>query len=172
MAEKIQHIRKMEVSEEEQRQQDLREIEDALIENKDVILKSLSTLQHAEERGVISLLHGLFADGDKVLKVLADTMNNEENTTSIRNLLLLLGVAGRVEVEKLEPILLKVNDGLRRVGEESDTEEKVGYMDVIKSLKDPEVNRAVTLLLTFLKGMGQQTEQDMKTGKETPDQKM
>ncbi|MFD2706240.1 DUF1641 domain-containing protein [Salibacterium lacus] len=169
MAEKIQHIKKQEPSEEEQRAQDLRDIEDALIDNKEVILKSLSTLKHADDRGVISLLHGLFADGDKVLQVLAETMNNEENTKAIRHLLLLMGVAGKLDVEKMEPLLLKVNEGLRRVGEAGDTEEKTGYVDLVKSLKDPEVNRAVTLLLTFLKGMGQETEQDMKTGGESPD---
>ncbi|SFQ14099.1 DUF1641 domain-containing protein [Salibacterium halotolerans] len=169
MAEKIQHIQKQERTEEEQREQDLREIEDALVENKEVILKSLFTLKHADDRGVISLLHGLFADGDKVLKVLADTLNNEENTKAIRHLLLLMGVAGKLDVEKVEPLLLKVNEGLRRVGEAGDTEEKTGYMDLVKSLKDPEVNRAVTLLLTFLKGMGQEVEEERKTGKTPPD---
>ncbi|MFB5661474.1 DUF1641 domain-containing protein [Alteribacillus sp. HJP-4] len=172
MAKQIKSIERLEIPQEEKRAEDLREIEDALIDNKDVILKSLDTLRHADDRGVVSLVHGLFADGDKVLKVIAETLDNEDNTRSIKHLLLLLGIAGRMEVDKLEPILLKINSGLRRVGEETDTEEKTGYVDLLKALKDPEVNRSITLLLTFLKGMGTDTEHETKTDEDPPDQKV
>ena len=60
---KIQHI---ELSEEQRRRKDLEEVETALLDNKDAILQSLDVIKHMHDRGVLSLLGGLFSEGDKV----------------------------------------------------------------------------------------------------------
>ncbi|WP_347548742.1 DUF1641 domain-containing protein [Pseudalkalibacillus hwajinpoensis] len=160
MAKAIKQIRRIELSAEEQRANDLREIEDALIENKDALLQALNVVGGMKERGVLSLLSGLFGEGDRVLKVIVDLLNVPENTTALKNLMLLFGVAGKINVEELEPLLLKVNKGIENVSKHSEDAQKTGYLDLLRLLKDPEVNRSLTILITFLKGMGQSTEQE------------
>ncbi|MFB4164058.1 DUF1641 domain-containing protein [Alteribacillus sp. JSM 102045] len=172
MAKAIEKIKKVEVSEEEKREQDLKEIENALIENKDAILQTVDIIHHAEEKGLLSMLNGLISEGDQVLHVLVEAVNKPENTNAMRNLLLMLGTFGLINVKQLEPLLLKVNAGMSRVAENTDTEKKTGYLELARSLKDPEVNRALTLLLSFLKGMGQQTEEKMENIEKQPDQKV
>ena len=34
------------------------------------------------------------------------------------------------------------------------------YLDLLRTLKDPEVNRSLTILITFLKGMGKDTDHE------------
>jgi uncharacterized protein YjgD (DUF1641 family) len=172
---KIQHI---ELSEEQRRRKDLEEVESALLDNKDAILQSLDVIKHMHDRGVLSLLGGLFSEGDKVLNVLVKAADKPEATNTLKNLLLMVGVLGTINVQQLEPLLLKLNSGIARVAEYKDKEdEKLGYFDIVRSLKDPEINNALSLLFEFLKGMGEDTsglerttqlpeEQDLHQSKE------
>lgn len=157
MAKAINKIRRLEISPEDKRKQDLEEVENALIDNKESILELLSVVSHMQERGILSLLNGLFGQGDKVLNVLVKAADKPETTNTLKNLLLMIGTLGTINVRQLEPILLKINSGIARVAENKEPDETIGYFDFVRSLKDPEVNRAVNLLITFLKGMGEDT---------------
>ncbi|PLR95135.1 DUF1641 domain-containing protein [Bacillus sp. T33-2] len=159
MAKAIKKIERIVVSEEEKRKRDLDEIETALLGNKDAILESLKVIGHMHDRGVLALLNGLFGQGDKVLDLLVKKMDTPETANMLKNLLLLVGVLGTLNVRQLEPILLKINTGIARVAEYKDTDDETGYFDIVRSVKDPEINRAITLLLTFLKGMGEDTSE-------------
>lgn len=158
MAKAITNIQHIELSEEQRRRMDLEEIETALLDNKEAILKSLDIVRHMNDRGVLSLLSGLFSEGDKVLNVLVKAADKPEATNTLKNLLLMVGVLGTINVQQLEPLLLKLNSGIARVAEYKDNEdEKLGYFDIVRSLKDPEINNALSLLFEFLKGMGEDT---------------
>ena len=160
MAKAIKKIKRIEISEEEKRANDLKEIEDALIDNKDALLETLSVVGGMKERGILTLMNGLFGEGDRVLKVIVDLLNVPENTTALKNLMLLFGAAGKINVQDLEPLLLKINAGIENVAENSEGMEKTGYLDLLRALKDPEINRSLTILITFLKGMGKDTENE------------
>ncbi|UZJ76901.1 DUF1641 domain-containing protein [Fictibacillus sp. KU28468] len=166
MAKATKIIKRLEVTEEEQRTRDLKEVEDALIKNKDALLESLSVINHMHEKGIISLLNGLFGQGDKVLEILVKTADTPETSNTLKNLLLMMGVLGTLDVKQLEPLLLKVNAGAAKVAEHKDTEEKTSYFDLVRALKDPEINRSITLLMTFLKGMGEKTEHKERSTEE------
>ncbi|WP_174731683.1 DUF1641 domain-containing protein [Mesobacillus harenae] len=157
MAKAINKIQRFELSPEDKRKKDLEEVETALIENKESILELITVVNHMHDRGILSLLNGLFGQGDKVLNVLVKAADKPETTNTLKNLLLMVGTLGTINVKQLEPMLLKINSGIARVAESNETEEKTGYFDLVKSLKDPEINSAITLLMTFLKGMGEDT---------------
>ncbi|WP_338473390.1 DUF1641 domain-containing protein (plasmid) [Niallia sp. XMNu-256] len=154
MAKATKQIQRIELSEEEKRKQDLRQIEDSLLKNKQALLDTLDLVQHMHDRGIISLLSGLFAEGDKVLQILIEKANTKETANTLKNLLLMVGVLGTLNVKQLEPILLKLNAGIARVSESKDHDDQVGYFDIFKSLKDPEINRSIAFFFEFLKGMG------------------
>lgn len=157
MAKAIKQIERIQITEEDQRKNELREIEDSLLKNKHVVLDTLEMLNHMHERGVIPMLNGLFAEGDKVLKILVKKADNKETANTLKNLLLMVGVLGTLNVKHLEPLLIKVNAGIERVAESKDDDERIGLFDMFRSLKDPEINRSLALLFEFLKGMGSDT---------------
>lgn len=53
MARAIKRIQKIEITEEDQRKRDMKEIEDALVENKEAILEMPHMIGHMNERGVL-----------------------------------------------------------------------------------------------------------------------
>ena len=155
MAEPIKNIQFKPVNEEGQRKRDLMEIEDALLANKDSMLEVLEIIGYLKNRGILDMVKGLLGQGDKVLDIAVNLANMPDNKNSIKNLLLLMGTIGMINVTQLEPILLKINAGIARVAEVEDKEtEKTSYLGMARALKDPEVNRSITLLLEFLRGMG------------------
>ncbi|MCY8268419.1 DUF1641 domain-containing protein, partial [Bacillus haynesii] len=67
---------------------------------------------------------GLFGQGDKVLDILVKKADTEETANTLKNLLLLFGTLGMLDVKKLEPLILKVNAGVANAVEQKDSEEK------------------------------------------------
>ncbi len=155
MAEPIKNIQFKQVDEETQRKKDFLEIEEALLANKDSIMEVIEVIGYLKQRGILDIAKGLLGQGDKVLDIAVNLANMPENKNAIKNLLLLIGTIGMINVTQLEPILLKINAGIARVAEiEEEEAEKTGYLDMARALRDPEINRSITLLLEFLRGMG------------------
>jgi uncharacterized protein YjgD (DUF1641 family) len=171
MAKAITQIQRKTLSEEEKRKKDLMEVEDALIDNKEAILESLKVMRNMHDRGILSLLSGLFGQGDKVLDILVRAADKPETSNTLKNMLLMAGTLGMINVKQLEPFLLKIDAGVARMAEAGDIPEKTSYFDLAKSLKDPEINRAITLLLAFLKGMGQETK-ELERNTQLPEEQM
>ncbi|HAQ08091.1 MAG TPA: hypothetical protein DCR24_11415 [Bacillus bacterium] len=158
MAKAVTKIKQIEMTKTDQKRADLEEVENALLDNKEAILESLDIIKHMHNRGVLSLLSGLFSEGDKVMNVLVKAADKPETTNTLKNLLLMVGVLGTINVQQLEPLLLKLNSGIARVAEyKENDDDKLGYFDIVRSLKDPEINRALAMLFEFLKGMGEDT---------------
>ncbi len=160
MAKATTKIRRIELSEEEKRTRDLEEIQGALIENKEAILETVELLGNMRETGVLSLANGLFGQSDKVASILVKTMDKPENINAIKNILLMFGTLGMINVKQLEPILLKVDAGIANMTKnaDDDDDEKIGYLDMIQTLKDPDVNKSISMIFDFLKGMGTDVE--------------
>lgn len=169
MAEPIKNIQFNPVDGEVQRKKDLMEIEDALLANKDSIMEVMEVIGYMKERGILDIAKGLFGQGDKVLDIAVNLANMPENKNSLKNLLLLLGTIGMLNVTQLEPILLKLNAGIARVAEIEEKEgEKTSYLGMARALRDPEINRSITLLLEFLRGMGTDVSELEKNDPATP----
>jgi uncharacterized protein YjgD (DUF1641 family) len=173
MAEPIKEIRFQIPDPEKQKQQDLKELEEALLKHKDAVLEIMEIAGYLKQRGILGIVKGLLGQGDKVLDILVNTANMHENKNTIKNILLLLGTIGMINVTQLEPFLLKLNAGVARVAEsEGQQDGKMGYIGLARALKDPEINRAITLILEFLKGMGQDIDDLEKNDpSSSPDEK-
>lgn len=158
MAEPISKVYRKELSEEEKRKKDLEEIESALIDNKEAILQTMTLVKNMHDRGAIEMASALFGQGDKVMHTLMETLDKPESTNAIKNALLLMGTVGLINVRQLEPLLIRLDSGIAKVAEAEDSQEKTNIFDLFKALRDPEINRSITLMMNFLKGMGESTE--------------
>ncbi|TFE02107.1 DUF1641 domain-containing protein [Jeotgalibacillus salarius] len=171
MAKATKVIHRMEISEEEIRQRDLEEIKTRLLENKEAIHEIFDMIEHMQKRGVLDMGTSLFAEGDKVMDVIVKTLDSEETTNSLKNLLLMVGTLGTLNVQQLEPLILKVNAGIARVAELDEKQEQEGYFTLLRSLNDPEVKRAMAVGAAFLKGLGVKQDDYERTTQKSEDQK-
>ena len=171
MAKATKVIHRIQPSEEELRQRDLASIETKLLENKEAIEELLEMLKHLNDRGVLEMGTSLFGQGDKVMDILVKTMDNKETTNTIKNLLLMLGTLGTLNVQQLEPLILKMNTGIARVAELDEEKEKAGYLTLLRSLNDPDVKRAMAVGITFMKGLGEKQD-DLERTTQTPEEQV
>ena len=163
MAKATKVINRMELSEEDVRKIEFEEIERTLLENKEVIKETFEVMKGMQDRGILSMVNSLLKEGDKVLDILVKTADTPETANTLKNLLLMLGTLGTLNVKQLEPLILKVNSGIARFAEIDKSDDKPSYLSILRSLNDKEVKQAMTLLMTFLKGMGEDTSELERT---------
>ncbi|WP_243292252.1 DUF1641 domain-containing protein [Bacillus sp. FJAT-47783] len=154
MAKPITTIKKQELTQEEMKQQSLHEIEAAISDNKDAILQSIELMSHMHKTGALEMMNALFARKDEVLKNIVSEANREPNANILKNASQLLMLLGTIDIENLQKMSSKMNDGLREAASSIDSNEKTSLFQLLSALKDPEINRAITMLLHFLKGLG------------------
>ncbi|OMP65785.1 hypothetical protein BTO28_15505 [Domibacillus epiphyticus] len=172
MAKAITSIHRIELSEEEKRKRDLLEIEQLIADNKDVIKELLYVLTKMNNRGVLEGVGSLFGQGDRVLDILVKAADKPETANTIKNLLLMIGTLGTLNVQQIEPLILKVNNGIARVAKAEQKAGRASYLSIFRSLGDPEILQAVLFLLTFLKGIGENKKELERTTQPPEEQVM
>lgn len=156
MAKPISAIERLVVSDETKREQDLKEIEASLANHKEAVLEAIDLLGNLQDRGILSLLNGLFSQGDEVLRIMVQEVNQPNNSRVLGNLLGLTGILGSIDIDRLKILTEKANNGLKEATETDAVEEPGNVFELLKVLKDPEVNRSIGMLVQFLKGMGKE----------------
>lgn len=154
MAKPIKDIKRLAVSPEEQAAQDLAEVQQAIAKHKDAVLEAVRLLQGLQDRGILPLLNNLLAAGDEVLAILAKEASKPQNSQVIENIVQLALIVGSLDLERLKPLADGMNAGLQAAAT-AQTAEEANLRGLWKTFRDPEVQRALAVLLNLLKGMGQ-----------------
>ncbi|WP_049660853.1 DUF1641 domain-containing protein [Bacillus sp. FJAT-27231] len=160
MAKAITQVRRMELSEEERRQRDLQEIEAMLIEHKESLQALMNVLDKVYKSGGLDLAVGLFDQGDRVLDVLVKAVDNPGAAKTLKNGLLLVGTLGQLDVEKLGPVIERMNSGLDQVAQWSEGERSLAQI-----LGKTNWKETLLFLLSFLKGVAGTEKKQQKKGK-------
>lgn len=153
MARPITNIKRMKISDQTVHDQNILEIIEALSEHKVAVLKGIQLLAVFQENGTLDMLHALLKQSDVALANLVHELNKPKYTATLENLNKLFLLLGELNVEDLHHFIQGMNKGLENVRDLTHLK-KTSYMDVLKAMKDPDINKSVTLLLQFLRGMG------------------
>jgi len=163
MAKATKVINWQQVDPEEQKKQELEELENALLENKDVIYDTLEIMKGLQDREIFNMGKALIHEDDAVLERLLNFVNSQDITGSLKNLLLSFDLIGTVEIEKLEPVMLKLNSAVSQMGEYERDTNGGSYTSLLQAMKDPDVIEGMNLLMAFLKGFGSSQKERKKT---------
>ncbi|MFQ3546030.1 DUF1641 domain-containing protein [Halobacillus rhizosphaerae] len=153
MAKSITTIKRYEVSQEEQREKDFSEVKEAVSDNKEAILKGIKLLSALDEGGTLDSAYAFNKKKNAALTNLVEEINKERYTSLLENLPELIFLLGDLDVKAIRDLTSRLNHGLEEM-EPSSEGKKTSMFDLAKSLKDPEINRSITMILQFLKGMG------------------
>lgn len=152
MAKPTAVIHRMELTEEQKREQDLQEILNALIENKNAILDVLELMKTVQETELIPILKALVAERDEVLTNVVTFVDGSDLTRSLKNALLLFNTLGQLNVEEMEPLVGKLNGAITEVARQEN--KRGGYVSLIETLNDPDLIEGLNTTLALLKGLG------------------
>lgn len=163
MAKATKVIHRIEPTEEEIREQEWRQLETTLLQNKEAVADALKLINHIRENEIFNMLNALFAERDQVLERVVTAIDQSDTTKSMKNILLLFDVLGKFNLEELEPLLLKMNTAVSKIAAyEHYGKERGGYSALLSSFKDPEVIEGLNVLTAFLKGFGVNQEDKEK----------
>jgi uncharacterized protein YjgD (DUF1641 family) len=152
MAKPTKVIHRLQPSEDTLRKQDLQEIEDALVENKDAVIETLELMKQIQETELPNILKALVAEREEVLEHLVKFMDGSDITRSLSNAMQLFTVLGKFDLEEMEPLVEKLNAGLSEVAHASD--QRGGYPALLQRITDPDVIEGMNTGLAFAKGLG------------------
>ncbi|WP_188454594.1 DUF1641 domain-containing protein [Virgibacillus oceani] len=155
MANPITKIKRKEVPKEVVYEQNLRVVSEALSENKDAILKGIDLLATINRNGTLDMMNAFVKHKEDALENVMQELNKPQYSETLENLSKLFMYLGQLEMDELQYFTEKLNRGMEEA-KQSDGTGKTSYMSLIKALKDPEINRSVTMLLKFLRGMGRE----------------
>ncbi|WP_221566860.1 DUF1641 domain-containing protein [Alkalihalobacillus sp. TS-13] len=156
MAKPTRKVEPLVPSKEEVREKGMEEIEQALAERKDAILDLIVLVDRLHESEMLPLLSALVNHRDQATSAFFREINRPHNAKFSRNVVDFIGFLGTIEFSKMQPFMEKINQGVLEATEEEEKEDVISMFQLIKTLKDPEVNRSIRMILAFLKGMGKE----------------
>lgn len=155
MAKQITSIKRIQVSDQEIKERNLKEVESAVSDNKEAILKGINLLATINENGTLDFLNALVKKKEVGLENIMQELNKEQYASILENAGDLLFLMGDLDFQRFKEITSRVNVGMEEALA-ADEDEKISYTKMIKALKEPEINRSIAMLLTFMRGMGKE----------------
>jgi uncharacterized protein YjgD (DUF1641 family) len=156
MAQPITVVKKNVKTEEQLQQEKLAELQRALAEKDAALTKALDFIGELDRIGAIEAANAMLEAKDKIASIALGQVSREPVTNMINNLMGAAGVLTKMDPEATTKLLDSVVTGLKQGERFVESEQKIGAFDLVKSLKDPDINRAIGFGLHFLKGMGQE----------------
>lgn len=113
----------------------------------------LELIRLLDDRGFLRFATDLLRSEDRVVEVLAERVPAEELRRAAHNLWVVLRTFREVDPLTLGALARGIPTAFDEA-RKAETEGPIGLLDVLSSLRDPEVNRGVRMLLGFLRGFG------------------
>lgn len=152
MAHPISTLKKREWNEEEKKQQSMTKLTDSLTENEEALQKTMVIVRELHDSGILEAAESMLKAKENIAEVALGQIGRKEMTSLINNVMAAASVLTAIDPEQTKKLLAGVTSGLEEAKENN--HQKVRMFDLMKALKDPDVNRAMNFGLHFLKGLG------------------
>ena len=156
MAMPIKSIKRIELTAEQKKEQSLESLLTEVAENKDSLVETLDLLQELHNSGILDGINSLVKTKEEVAKIAVGQMTREPVTNMINNAMAAGGVLTQMDPEMTKKLMGSVAKGLERAEQGLQSNSTTGILDIMKALKDPDMNRAITFGLNLLKGIGEE----------------
>ncbi|ANQ64961.1 MULTISPECIES: DUF1641 domain-containing protein [Staphylococcus] len=152
MAERITNIKRMQKTEAEIKEENLAEVTDAIVANKDSILKAINIISTLDDAKLLDAMSGAIKSRGVIANKFSVELNKEQYSGLISNMASLVFLLGDLDVNDLSEMLNKVNKGLH-VANQANPNQKTSITGLMGMLKDDEMNRSLTYMMNMLRGM-------------------
>ena len=168
MASPITHLKKKQLSPEEIRHNKLKELESLLAEQDQALNKLLQITGDLNDAGILDAALAMVKAKEGITEIVVHQATREPVTNLINNMMSAAGALTAIDPATTEKLAASVADGLKEAEAERTSDKKVGIFQLMKSLKDPDINRSIKFGLNFLKGMGKSLGNKSRIPKELP----
>ncbi|AHI57010.1 DUF1641 domain-containing protein [Listeria ivanovii] len=155
MAEPISTIRDTKKTPEEIEQERLAQIKANIVEEDSGFVEMVETVKLLQESGALEALNSAIKARGDITKTFLNEWRKEQVTNAINNMMISSKLLTGAKPEQTEQMLTNLKNAAEKAEESAKKEEIMGMLAMMKSLKDPDVNRALRYGMTFLKEIGQ-----------------
>jgi uncharacterized protein YjgD (DUF1641 family) len=154
MAVPITSIKKKELTPEEIQQQKLLELQSLITEQQQAIYKILEITGELDDAGVLDAVKAMMKAKEDIAEIAVHQVSREPVTNLINHVINASGLLTSLDPEVTAKFVASVKSGLTEAEVHSQNNQKIGALTLMKSLNDPDINRAVKFGFHFLRGMG------------------
>ncbi|RAL24410.1 DUF1641 domain-containing protein [Thermoflavimicrobium daqui] len=154
MARPITKIHKPAPTEQEKQSKALENVVQEVAENADGLRETMKLLQELHDSGILKALNALVEAKEDVAKIAVDLLRRDQTTNAINNVMAIFSVFSQLDPTVIEKLMNSVKAGLDKAEDSMHSQAELGVFDLIKALKDPDINRALVFILNLLKGVG------------------
>ncbi|MBP0725739.1 DUF1641 domain-containing protein [Bacillus sp. RG28] len=155
MAKPITKIDEPVLTEKEIQAQSLEKVLQDLSQNADGIIETIKLLQELHDSGILGAINNLVAAKEQVAKILVGQMLRPPVITAINNAMAAAGAITEIDPETTKKLMGGLSKGLQKAEEGFQSNKKVGVFELVKLIRDPDVNRVIKFSLNLLKGLGE-----------------
>lgn len=155
MANPISTVQKQELTPEQQKEQTLNQLLATLTDNAEGLQQTVKLLQQLNESGILPALQALLQAKEQVASIAMEQLLRPPVTNMINNAMAAAGALSSIEPETTRKLMDSVSQGLQKAEEGLVNNDSTSLWDLIKVIKDSDLNRALTFGLNLLKGLGQ-----------------
>ncbi|PRR94081.1 DUF1641 domain-containing protein [Bacillus atrophaeus] len=156
MAIPISTIQKETKTEEQVKLEKLEELKALLAENEDSVSKTMKLMGELNSLGVFDAANSMLQAKEEIAKIALGQVSREPVTNLINTMMAAGGALTKADPTFTGKLLESVLAGTEQAQSFLKEDKKVGVLDLLKAMNDPDINRAVGFGLQFLKGMGKE----------------
>lgn len=156
MAIPISTIQKETKTEEQVKLEKLEELKALLAENEDSVSKTMKLMGELNSLGVFDAANSMLQAKEEIAKIALGQVSREPVTNLINKMMAASGALTKADPAFTGKLLESVLAGTEQAQSFLKEDKKVGVLDLLKAMNDPDINRAVGFGLQFLKGMGKE----------------
>ncbi|EFI67629.1 DUF1641 domain-containing protein [Lysinibacillus capsici] len=154
MAVPITGIKKQQLTEEQLKEQKLDNLKELLSENEEAVNQVFSIMAELNDIGALEAAMKLLEAKEEVAHIALGQLTRKPVTNIINNLMGVAGALTELNPETTTKLIEGLNTGVDEASKALESNEKVSAFKLMKMLNDPDVNRALSFGVHFLKGLG------------------
>ncbi|WP_020006563.1 DUF1641 domain-containing protein [Salinicoccus albus] len=163
MAKSTKVIHKMENDPNARHEQEIKELEQQLLAHKESLNELLSILDKLNDQEILNILNAGLGQSDQITQRIITAVKDTDASKSIKNMLLIFQLLAALDMEQLEPLIIKFKKGVEKAGKYEHGGERGGYASLLSALKDPEVIEGTNIMLRIVQGLGTNVSGEKKT---------
>lgn len=162
MAAPITSIKRTERSEMEIQQDRLAELQKQIAEQEESLQKIMEINGELHKIGALDAIQAMLESKEKITGIALGQVSRDPVKNLLNNLMAGAGVLTALDPATIQQLSKSVQQGLAEAELGNEEGQKTGVIQLMKSINDPDINRALTFGMNFLKGLGKGLEEPTK----------
>ncbi|TCP18204.1 uncharacterized protein YjgD (DUF1641 family) [Scopulibacillus darangshiensis] len=159
MAEPITDIHRPAFTEEQQTEMKLNNLKKQFADNEEGLNKILDIIEELNDIGALEAADAMLHAKENIAKIVLEQVSREPVTNLLNTVIGAAGAVMNADPEQTKALIESAMAGINEGHQFVQTDKKVRMFDLMKTLRDPDINRAIGFGIHFLKGMGKQLKE-------------